>query len=163
MLRILIWAFLWFGLLLFLTQDVEAHRVKRDTCLHKAFVFADSYEEGRKAFRVCWRDGRKHNRLGHLKWSRAAASAYGPGLYGNRTACGQTLRSSTVGIAHRSWPCGTRVVFRVGKRRVVARVIDRGPFIGGRSFDLTAATVGRLGYQSARAWGVRRVSYARSR
>ena len=35
------------------------------------------------------------------------ASWYGPGLYGNRTACGQTIRPSTLGVAHKRLPCGT--------------------------------------------------------
>ena len=39
------------------------------------------------------------------------ATWYGPGLYGNRTACGQTLRRSTLGVAHRTLPCGTPVTF----------------------------------------------------
>ncbi len=32
----------------------------------------------------------------------AAASYYGPGLYGNGTACGQTLTPSTEGVAHKT-------------------------------------------------------------
>ena len=41
----------------------------------------------------------------------AGASWYGPGLYGSNTACGQTLRANTLGVAHRSLPCGTMVKF----------------------------------------------------
>ena len=41
----------------------------------------------------------------------AAATAniswYGPGLYGNGTACGQRLTKGLVGVAHRTLPCGT--------------------------------------------------------
>lgn len=78
-------------------------------------------------------------------------SFYGPGLYGNRTACGITLTPSTHGVAHRSLPCGTLIRFewadhdssRRGdgiSRETVARVIDRGPYVRGRTWDLTAAT-----------------------
>ena len=42
----------------------------------------------------------------------ALASWYGPGLYGNRLGCGGTLNAGTVGVAHKSLPCGTRVVLR---------------------------------------------------
>jgi rare lipoprotein A len=69
----------------------------------------------------------------------AGASWYGPGLYGNKTACGQTLRASTIGVAHRSLPCGTMVKFVYEGNAVVAPVIDRGPFVKGRAWDLTAA------------------------
>ena len=41
----------------------------------------------------------------------AGATWYGPGLYGNQTACGQTLRPDTIGVAHRNLPCGTTVKF----------------------------------------------------
>src|SRR5262245_38422346 len=39
----------------------------------------------------------------------AGATWYGPGLYGNGTACGQTLWPGTIGVAHRTLPCGTTV------------------------------------------------------
>lgn len=76
----------------------------------------------------------------------AAASWYGPGLYGNSVACGGTLTPSTPGVAHRSLPCGTKLRLRYGGRSVAVRVIDRGPFAGGREFDLTAATRQALGF-----------------
>jgi rare lipoprotein A (peptidoglycan hydrolase) len=77
-----------------------------------------------------------------------AASYYGPGLYGNLTACGQTLAPSTVGVANRSLPCGTKVTFRYRGRTVTARVIDRGPYAAGREWDLTSALKAKLGFGS---------------
>ena len=76
------------------------------------------------------------------------ASYYGPGFYGNRTACGQTLTPSTMGVANRWLPCGTRVTFRYRGRRVTVPVIDRGPFHGSRIWDLTYATKRSLGFGS---------------
>ena len=58
----------------------------------------------------------------------AGATWYGPGLYGRHTACGQTLRPATIGVAHRTLPCGTAVKFLYRGRSIVARVIDRGPY-----------------------------------
>ena len=78
----------------------------------------------------------------------ASASWYGPGLYGNGMACGGTLTPSTVGVAHRSMPCGTRLTLRHAGRSVRVEVIDRGPFVGGREFDLTGATKNRLNFGS---------------
>ena len=78
----------------------------------------------------------------------ALASWYGPGLYGNKLGCGGRLSTGTVGVAHKSLPCGTKIVLRKGNRIVRARVIDRGPYVGAREFDLTAATKQRLGFGS---------------
>jgi peptidoglycan hydrolase-like protein with peptidoglycan-binding domain len=78
-------------------------------------------------------------------WPIRTASYYGPGLWGNRTACGGTLRRSTRGLAHRTLPCGTQVAVYANGRIVLARVIDRGPHRDGVSFDLTRATARALG------------------
>ena len=76
------------------------------------------------------------------------ASWYGPGLYGNKLGCGGTLTTGTVGVAHKSLPCGTKVTFRYRGRSVAARVVDRGPYVGGREWDLTAALKQKLGFPS---------------
>jgi hypothetical protein len=86
-------------------------------------------------------------RLGRLNVYRyAQASWYGPGLYGNHLGCGGTLTAGRLGVAHKSLPCGARVTLRHGRRTVRVPVIDRGPYVGGREFDLTAATAQRLGF-----------------
>jgi hypothetical protein len=74
----------------------------------------------------------------------AQASWYS--LYGNRTACGQTLGYGTLGVAHKALPCGTKLTLRYRGRNVRVRVIDRGPFVAGREFDLTAATKRALAF-----------------
>lgn len=84
-------------------------------------------------------------------YRHAQASWYGPGLYGNRTACGQTLTSSTRGVANKSLPCGTKLTLRYHGREVNVRVIDRGPYVGDREFDLTEATRNDLGFGSTGA------------
>lgn len=59
---------------------------------------------------------------GHVTAYRyAQASWYGPGLYGNRTACGQTLSPSTRGVANKSLPCGTKLSIRYGSKRSASR------------------------------------------
>ena len=85
---------------------------------------------------------------GVTAYRRSAASWYGPGLYGNRTACGGTLTAGRLGVAHKSLPCGTRVRLRYRGRVVTAPVIDRGPYAAGREYDLTKATKDRLGFGS---------------
>lgn len=76
----------------------------------------------------------------------SGASYYGPGLYGNGIACGGTLTPSTIGVAHKTLPCGTKVTIRYHGHTVVAPVIDRGPYVAGRDYDLTEATRNRLGF-----------------
>jgi rare lipoprotein A len=78
----------------------------------------------------------------------AQASWYGPGLYGNGMACGGTLTPSTVGVAHKSLPCGTKLTLRYHGNTVEVEVVDRGPYVGNREFDLTAATKQKLGFPS---------------
>ncbi len=73
------------------------------------------------------------------------ASYFGPGLYGNLTACGHVLTTTLQGVAHRTLPCGSIVRLAYGGRAVSVPVVDRGPFILGREFDLTAATKVSLG------------------
>jgi rare lipoprotein A (peptidoglycan hydrolase) len=63
-------------------------------------------------------------------------------------ACGGRLLTSTVGVANRSLPCGTRLVICYGSRCVATSVVDRGPFVAGRDFDLTGALAWRLGFGS---------------
>jgi rare lipoprotein A len=91
--------------------------------------------------------GKLRKRVGRVDAFRlASASWYGPGLYGNRLGCGGTLTASRLGVANKALPCGTKVTLRHGRRVVRVRVIDRGPFVAGREYDLTAATADRLGF-----------------
>ena len=73
------------------------------------------------------------------------ATWYGPGLFGNRMACGERLTHRTLGVAHKRLPCGTKVALRYRGRTVVVPVIDRGPFARGVDYDLTQATARKLG------------------
>jgi rare lipoprotein A len=76
----------------------------------------------------------------------AGASWYGPGLWGNGVACGGTLLPGTLGVANKTLPCGTKVTLRYHGREVTVPVIDRGPYVAGREYDLTYAVKERLGF-----------------
>jgi hypothetical protein len=76
------------------------------------------------------------------------ATWYGPGFFGNETACGQTLTRRTVGVAHKTLACGTKVVVRYGGRYLRTKVIDRGPFANGARWDLTQGAAERLGFET---------------
>ena len=64
-------------------------------------------------------------------------SFYGPGFYGRRTACGLELTKKLEGVANRTLPCGTLVTFNWEGMTRTFPVVDRGPYISGRIFDLT--------------------------
>ena len=77
----------------------------------------------------------------------ALASWYGPGFYGRQTGCGGRLGYSQLGVAHKTLPCGSKVTLRHNGRRVRVPVIDRGPYVGAREYDLTGATARKLGFR----------------
>jgi rare lipoprotein A (peptidoglycan hydrolase) len=77
-------------------------------------------------------------------WHTSVASVYTD--YGGPLACGGRLARNQLGVAHRSAPCGSLITFRYGGRVVRVPVIDRGPYIAGREWDLTGATAELLGF-----------------
>jgi rare lipoprotein A len=90
----------------------------------------------------------------------ALAGSSGPGAFGKRTACGGVLKAETVGLAHPVLPCGVHIYVSYRGKHVLAQVIDRGPYVPGRQFDLTDALARQLGLR-----GVQEIhwSFARTR
>jgi rare lipoprotein A len=85
-----------------------------------------------------------HRPLGRLNVFRLAdASWYGGG---GGLACGGSLSSNTLGVANKTLPCGTLVTLRYAGHTVRVPVVDRGPYVAGREFDLTEATKHALGF-----------------
>jgi peptidoglycan lytic transglycosylase len=86
----------------------------------------------------------------------AIATWYGgAGMNGTMTACGVVLRPNTMGVAHRTLPCGTLVAFYFQGKTITVPVIDRGPYANGANWDLTAAAAKALGVYTI---GVARVA-----
>jgi rare lipoprotein A len=77
----------------------------------------------------------------------AIATWFGPGFYGQQTACGQTLTPAVVGVANRKLPCGTLVNVSYRGLRLTVPVVDRGPYGNGADWDLTAAAAQALGIE----------------
>jgi hypothetical protein len=86
---------------------------------------------------------------GNVSW-------YGPSFYGKRTACGRAMTRELLGVAHRTLPCGTLVTFRnpANGRSLTLPVVDRGPYVSGRDWDLTGGACLALGhcYTGAFQW-----------
>jgi rare lipoprotein A len=75
----------------------------------------------------------------------ALATYFGPGLFGQTTACGQTLSPVLVGIASRTLPCGTLVEVSYRGRHLTVPVLDRGPYSHiGAQWDLTSGAARAL-------------------
>ena len=75
------------------------------------------------------------------------ASWYGPYFHGRLTATGEVFNQHHLTAAHPSLPFGTylKVRNRLNQKTVVVRVNDRGPYISGRSLDLSYAAAQCLG------------------
>lgn len=63
-----------------------------------------------------------------------------------QTADGTAFDGTQMLVAHRSLPFGTKVKFTYKGRSVTLPVRDRGPFVAGRSYDLSEAAARKLGF-----------------
>jgi len=91
---------------------------------------------------------------GAASGSVVTVSWYGPGFFENRLPCWQWLAANglpiqflpdTWGVAHKSLPCGTMVTLTHGANTVTVPVVDRGPYVAGREFDLSPRVKAALG------------------
>ncbi len=87
------------------------------------------------------------------------ASHYGAES-GSRTADGSFFDGTQMVAAHRTMKFGTKLRVTYQSRAVVVTVRDRGPFIRGRSLDLSTAAARKLGMVRV---GVARVCVQRIR
>lgn len=62
-----------------------------------------------------------------------------------RTASGEKFNPHALTAAHRTLPFGTKVKVTYKGKSVIVRINDRGPFIKGRSIDLSRAAARKIG------------------
>jgi rare lipoprotein A (peptidoglycan hydrolase) len=92
------------------------------------------------------------NLAGLLPWSLEDRSGVQSSVasvftdYGLGLACGGVLGRDQLGVAHKTAPCGTLITFTYAGHSLTVPVIDRGPYIAGREWDLTGATAAALGF-----------------
>ena len=79
------------------------------------------------------------------------SSWYGPGFEGSPTASGDVYRPAAHTAAHRSLPFGTKLLVTYGGQETVVKVNDRGPYVAGRSLDLSRAAAEDIGLTAAGA------------
>ena len=76
------------------------------------------------------------------------ASFYGDGFHGRETASGEVFDQEAMTAAHRTLAFGTllRVTNLANGASVVVRINDRGPYVRGRSIDLSLGAARALGF-----------------
>ena len=74
-------------------------------------------------------------------------SWYGPKFHGRLTANGERYNMHGISVAHKSLKFGTKVRLTCTStgKSVVARVNDRGPYVGNRAFDLSYGAAKAIG------------------
>ena len=85
------------------------------------------------------------------------ASWYGPGFHGKKTASGERFNRHSFTAAHRSLPFGSIVRVCHRSRCVTVRINDRGPFVKGRSIDLSEAAAKAIGCKGICSVTIRRI------
>ena len=91
------------------------------------------------------------------------ASWYGPPYHNRQAADGSIFDQNALTVAHRTLPMGTivRVTNVATGDSVVAKVTDRGPFIHGRTLDLSLAAAKAIGVYRAGVAQVKIEAYAK--
>jgi rare lipoprotein A (peptidoglycan hydrolase) len=83
-------------------------------------------------------------------WYRALAAPYVQTAKPKRGACGVMIGPKTMGVAHPVLPCGVKIYIQYRGKQVLTQVIDRGPDVPGRTFDVTRALAREIGLTGTR-------------
>lgn len=83
--------------------------------------------------------------VGTANANTVVASWYGPGFHGKKTASGERFNQNAMTAAHKTLPFGTIVAVTYKGRTVHVRINDRGPFIKGRTLDLSKGASKAIG------------------
>jgi rare lipoprotein A len=92
-------------------------------------------------------DGHSLSKNGTTWEETGIASYYASSLAGHRTASGERYDPGLLTAAHRRLPFGTLVEVRRrdGRRSVIVRINDRGPYVDNRVIDLSLRAAEALG------------------
>ncbi len=92
--------------------------------------------------------------------SLASHYGVGDGYHGQTTASGERYNAYGLSTAHKYLPFGTRlrVTNQVNGKSVIVKVNDRGPFVAGRSLDLSYGAFEKI---ASPGQGVASVCYSR--
>jgi hypothetical protein len=102
-------------------------------------------------------DGKASSLPQPVRWTNALAAPYTPSAK-RLTACGQRVDGHTLGVAHPVLPCGVKIFIEFNGKEILTQVIDKGPAVPGREFDVSRALANRIGLE-----GVEQVAWAFAR
>lgn len=135
-------------------QNCQLAEAKREAEHKRGNRYKAKFIKAQKALNKERKAHRKHHTTSGS--SSAVASVYSIATNGGTTtASGIPLSDSKATFAHKSMKFGTRVRFSYKGRSVTAVCTDRGPYVSGRTFDLSTRTAKAVGFP----WGVARVSW----
>ena len=101
----------------------------RAAAIALAFIVATSATSFASTVKASWYDCRKPGECSRHKI----------------TASGERFNPNALTAAHKTLPFGTRVRVTHKGRSVVVRINDRGPFVRGRTIDLSRAAARQIG------------------
>ena len=92
----------------------------------------------------------KINYKGKVHQLKGDISHYGYGLHGSQTATGGRFDQWAMTTAHKTLPFGTvvKVTNKTNGKSVTVKVNDRGPYVKGRTFDLSRGAFIKIAPQS---------------
>ena len=91
-------------------------------------------------------------------WTTALAAPYGPSAGHRRTSCGIKFTDALQGVAHPVLPCGVKIYIAYRGKQALTQVVDRGPRVPGRTFDITVGLARKIGLH-----GTQRIRWAYAR
>lgn len=103
-------------------------------------IYHDSLKLKDSVFKIYEIDFEKHEISKEVKeYQKAHFSYYGGKFHGRKTASGKIFNKNDFTCAHKTLPFGTKVEVINPKTNssVIVTVTDRGPYVRGRSFDLS--------------------------
>lgn len=121
--------------------------VLSDLPAHAAAATPSCSQPGKTACRAGARPTHSGGSAKVVHAERGEASWYGPRFAGRRTASGERFDPHRLTAAHPSLPLGAKVTVTnlENGRRVEVRITDRGPYVDGRTIDLSEAAARKLG------------------
>ena len=131
--------------------ESSGDKVRRQTIAAKIDIPEEEPSVIEKLNTVASNTVRKFSQTGVASW-------YGRQFHGRKTASGERFNMNALTVAHKTLPFGTKVEFTCAStgKKVVAKVNDRGPYVHGRSFDLSYSAAKALGILDR---GVAKVTY----
>jgi rare lipoprotein A (peptidoglycan hydrolase) len=113
--------------------------------VNTAVAFVEPYSG--QAFLTSERFPKRYRATGEVY--TLVTSWYGPGFHGRTTSSGEIFNQEDFTCAHPTFPFGTYLAVTYKDKSIIVKVNDRGPFIPGRSLDLSKKAAETLGILSS--------------